>query len=246
MGKRKRPVAIKFQETMYVTAYQLARDGGTETYIAKTLGVSRPTFRRWCDRLPALQDAVDRGRAHGGSDGPTFQEYVYDHLPPHLRELWDDINECEDLENGIERIHALLKGKGKRARQHLFIYALTQSTFNVSGALRKVGLSRKVFEQWVATDPLFSELMDEIHWHKKNFMEQAFIGRIAAGDTHAIIHAVKTQCRDRGYNEKIEIEHSGTVTTEHTVNITELPLDIDTRKKVLKALRDYEAGDGGA
>jgi hypothetical protein len=160
-----------------------------------------------------------------------------------LRELWDEINECEHLENGVERVEALLKGHGIRARQHLFLYALTQSMFNVSQSLRKLGISRKTFENWVANDPDFAELMDEIHWYKENFFEQAFIGRVAAGDTHAIIHAVKTKCRSRGYNDKVEIEHSGTITHENTVSIVDLDLPAETRRQVLDALRAKMAAD---
>lgn len=228
----------KFEPTMYVSAYELARDGLTDTEIAGTFGVSMLTLRRWCDKRPALADALARGR-HFRDPGHelSFREYVYDHLSPELRGLWDEINACETLENGVERVSALLHRHGVRTRQHLFIYALTQTMFNISRALRKVGVARKQFEDWCANDPEFHELIDEIHWHKQNFFEQSFIGRCMAGDTHAIIHAVKTKCRDRGYNEKIEIEHSGAVQMQHVVSITELDLDIETQRAVLAALR---------
>jgi hypothetical protein len=234
----------KFEATMYVTAYELARDGLSDEQIGRTLGVAGKTFRAWCAKRPALADAVARGR-HARDPGEqfTFHQYIYDHLSPHLRELWDEINECEHLENGVERIEALLRGHGIRARQHLFLYALTQSMFNVSQSLRKLGIPRKTFENWVANDPDFAELMDEIHWYKENFFEQAFIGRVAAGDTHAIIHAVKTKCRDRGYNEKIEVEHTGSIATEHRVSIVDLDLPVDVRRAVLDALREKMAVD---
>ena len=239
-------MADKFRATFYVATYELARDGMSDEQIAKALGVVGQTFRRWCARRPALRDALERARNPATDDRPTFHQYVYDHLPPHLRELWDKINECEELENGIERIEALLADKGKRARQHLFLYALTQSMFNVSAALRKLGLSRRTFDAWTKSDPEFAELMDEIHWYKENFFEQAFIGRVAAGDTAAIIHAAKTQLRGRGYNDKVEVVHSGSITTEAVVNIAELDLDVETRRKVLTALRKKFAADSKA
>lgn len=236
------PVQDKFEATMYVTAYELARDGLSDEQIAKALGVTGITFRRWCRRRPALADATARGRHHRDpAEALTFHEYVYNHLSPNLRDLWGEIQDCQELTNGVERVEALFKHHGIRARQHLFIYALTQSLFNVSGALRKVGLPRKTFESWCANDPEFAELIDEIHWHKQNFFEQAFIGRVAAGDTAAVIHAVKTKCRDRGYNEKIEIEHTGTVHHEHTVSVAELDLPLDTRRAILDALRRHQA-----
>lgn len=231
-------VSDKFKPTMYVTAYELARSGLSDEQIGRSLGVTGGTLRVWCARRPAFADAISRGRrALTPDESFTFHQYIYDHLSPNLRELWDEINACETLENGIERAEALLAHAGVRARQHLFIYALTQSAFNASQSLRKLCIPRKTFESWCANDPDFAELLDEIHWHKKNFFEQAFIGRVAAGDTHAIIHAVKTKCRDRGYSEKVEVVHSGTVEHRHTVSLAELDLDIDTRRAVLDALR---------
>jgi len=234
---------------MYVTAYELARDGLSDAQIGKTLGVAGTTFRNWCKRRPALADAVARGRhQRDPGDEFTFHQYIYDHLPPKMRGLWEEIHECEELENGFERVEALLKNHGIRARQHLFLYALTQSMFNVSQSLRKLNIPRKHYENWRQNDPDFLELMDEIHWHKGNFFEQAFIGRVASGDTAAIIHGVKTKCRDRGYNDKIEIEHTGTITNEHQISIMDLDLDTGTLRKVLDALRakmeaDTKQGD---
>ncbi|MBU0846523.1 hypothetical protein KKH23_04985 [Patescibacteria group bacterium] len=228
----------KFENTMYVTAYELARDGLPDKQIAQALGVAQNTLVAWCRYRPALADALARGRRHRDPGNElTFHQYIYDHLSPNLKDLWDEINECEELENGMERMEALFKYHGKRARQHLFVYSLTQSMFNISQSLRKLGIPRKTYEGWCANDPEFHELMDEIHWHKKNFFEQAFIGRVACGDTAAVIHAVKTKCRDRGYSEKIEIEHTGTLQHEHTIRIVDLDLDLETRKKVLDALR---------
>ena len=228
----------KFEPTMYVTAYELARDGLSDEQIALTLGVAGKTFRIWCSRRPALGDAVARGR-HRRDPGNelTFHQYIYDHLSPELRRLWGEINACEELENGVERIEALLGDHGIRARQHLFLYALTQSMFNVSQSLRKLGIPRKTYEHWCSGDPEFAELMDEIHWHKANYFESAFIGRVSAGDTAAILHAVKTKCRDRGYNDRVEVVHSGSIAAPGAVSIAELDLPLEVRRAVLDALR---------
>ena len=237
-------MAGKFSPTMYVTAYQLARDGLADIRIADAIGVAWLTFRRWMRQRPALVDALTRGRCRGepGKE-QTFREYVYDHLSPHLQDVWKEINACAELDNGVERIEALLSNHGKRAKQHLFVYALTQSMFNVSQSLRKIGIPRKTYETWCQSDPDFSELMDEMHWHKENFFEQAFMGRVAAGDTLAIIHAAKTKLRDRGYNDKVEVVHSGSIGSGDAVSITALDLDVETKKKVLDALRRKLAAD---
>lgn len=228
----------KFREDMYVTAYELARDGLSDTQIAKTIGVAWITFRGWMERHPALVDAVERGRKRRTpGDEFTFHDYIFQHLSPDLRPLWEEITRCEDEENQMERVEALLANRGTRVRQHLFIHALTKSCFNVSRSLRMLCIPRKMYENWRQNDPDFIALVDEIHWHKENFFESAFIGRVAAGDTTAIIHAAKTKLRHRGYNDKVEIEVSGTVTHEHLIDINTLDLDMGTRRAILEALR---------
>lgn len=236
----------KFKDTMYVTVYALAREGMPDEQIGLTLGVAGQTFRNWCARRPALRDALKRGRAiaSGSDGGKEFREYVYDHLPENLQKLWDEINACEKLRNGVDRVRSLLERGGVHARQHLFLYALTQYGFNVSRAVQKVAISRKTYEDWVAHDPGFAELVDEIHWHKQNFFENAFLDLVSWRNPAAVIHGVKTQCRERGYNEKIEVEHSGSVELRNTVNLTDLDLDLETRKKILDALKRKNAADG--
>lgn len=237
----------KFRASFYVAAYRLARDGLSDKQVAKALGVAGNTLRTWCARRPALKEALAEARDNRDHlDTTTFHEYIFNHLSPKLQDLWNAINECENLTNGVERIDALFRGHGIRARQHLFLYALTQSLFNTSAALRKLAIPRKTFEGWCANDPVFAEMVDEIHWHKNNFFEQAFMGRVAAGDTSAIIHAVKTRCRARGYNERIEVEHTGTIQHEHTVSVADLDLPLDTRREILKALRAHQAATPGA
>ena len=240
-------MASKFSSTMYVTAYELSRDGLSNAQIARTLGVVGITFRGWVKKNKALADALKRGR-HVRDPGPvrTFHDYIYDHLEPKLRELWNKIHECATLENSVERTEALLGKYCTRTRQHLFLYALTQSMFNVSQSLRKLCIPRQTFQSWCSNDPDFQELMDEIHWYKQNFFEQAFIGRVAAGDTHAIIHAVKTKCRSRGYNEKVEVIHSGQVEVKNTFSVVDLDLDIPTRRKILDATRKKKKFEEGS
>lgn len=236
----------KFQPKFYVIVYELARDGLPEEQMAQIIGVSRRTFLDWKKEVPAFQDALDRGRKRRNPDGATnFKEYIYNHLDPELQRVWNQINAVADTESGVDQVKLILAGQGKTAKQHLFLYALTQSMFNVSQSLRRIGLTRKDLEHWIQRDPDFATLMQEIHWHKQNFFETAFIGRVQSGDTAAILHAVKTQCKDRGYNDKIEIEHTGTIRAEHTINTADLDLDPETRLKIIEAIKKKQATNNG-
>ena len=242
MGKSQ----TKWDDRHLVTVYQLAREGLPETQIAKALGVKPDTFRSWKMKRSALRDACRRGRKHNGTNGTndTFRDYVYQKLPEHLKKLWHKINDCEIEEYGPQRLNALFAEGGKRARQHLFIYAYVASNFNTSVSMGKVGVSRSLFHKWCEQDADFAELIDELHWHKKNFFEAALIGRVAAGDTSAIIHVNRTINADRGYSEKVRVEVTGAV--EHTMtalSLDDLDLPLATRKAILAAMRAKQNGD---
>ena len=79
-------------EEFYVTAYELARAGMSEMRMAKSLGVGVTTLRKWKVDKPALMDAIKRGKAVGGGESvtATFHEYIFQKLPPHLAELFND------------------------------------------------------------------------------------------------------------------------------------------------------------
>lgn len=235
-------MAHKFKNSMYVDIYRFAREGLSDPQIAAALGVSYLTFREWRRKDKAVAYAVDEAR----STGPdyTFGDYVYDHLDPNTRALWDRISLVDErASNAVDLIESILADQGVKARQRLFLHALTSTLFNVSRSLKKVGISRKVYDAWCQRDPDFADMVREIAWHKDNFLESSFLGRVAAGDTAAIIHAARTKLRHRGYNDKIEVEHTGTVQHQHTVSVADLDLDLNTRKAILAALRAHQANN---
>lgn len=233
------PKPNKFHPTMYVTAFELAQDQFSDNHIARVLGVSLTTFQKWVAKDPTLVDALTRGRKGRGKPNGTFHEYVYDRLPPNLQATWDKLTECEDAPNGIERIEAILADQGQRVRQHLFVYALVNTTFNVPKALRKLNMTRGTLRDWTLHDPDFAALVDEIHHYKKDFYENAFNRQVKQGQILAVLHAVKTQCRDRGFGDKLEVKHTGSVEVKHTINVADLPLPLAVRQQILVALRTH-------
>jgi len=231
-----------WKDEFYVTSYELARGGMSEQKIATSLGVSSATLRKWKTNKPALRDAIARGRAVGGgaSATATFHEYIFQKLPPNLAQLYKEIEAVEAEENGIARIEAMLVKQGKRARQHLFLHALVTSNFNVSRACSMVNISRKTFESWVTSEPDFQELMDEMDYHKKNYFESALVGLVARGDSSATIFVNKTVNRDRGYNDKLDVNIQGHIEHNHAhalIPISDLELPLETRTAILQAMR---------
>lgn len=226
-----------------LTIYEGARDGLSDTQIAALCGITQQAFGNWKKRRPPVRDALARGRAFAAAHSvPAFLDFVYQRLPEELKPLWEEIN-AMDLEDAPPaRLEAFFSRNGVRARQHLFLYALVSNCFNVSEAMRKIGLNRKALDHWRKFDPGFAELMDEIHWHKQNFFESALLQRVEAGDTQAIIFANRTQNRDRGYNDKLDINLQGEVKHAHAhFSVDELNLPIETRRQLLTAIREKSA-----
>lgn len=242
--KKGRPTLYK--DTYPVDAYILAKNGGTNNTIAQALGVTQAVFEDWVTKHDALRYALQLGR--GGTDGKsvtTFMEYVYNQLPEDLQKLWDKIDMWADHPNGIARTEALLSNQGIHVRQHLFVHAMVASNFNASEACRKVCIGYQTIRDWTENDPNFPKLLDAIEWHKKNFFEGSLINLVQAGNTLATVFANRTKNKDRGYNEKVEIEHSGTINHEHQfiATVDKLKLPMDTRLQIRESLRTLKMAE---
>ena len=233
---------VKYDEDTPFKAYELAKTGLNDQDIAKSLGISRPTLNAWRKKRKVLDKAIREGRKvimEGGA--ASFQDYVHQQLPEKLKSYWDALCALDkDGKLSAEDIEAVLQDAGLRGRQNLWLHALIHSNFNPSDACRKVNVSRKTVSHWL-NDRHFRELFQEIQWHKKNFFEGALIGLVASGDTSATIFVNKTVNRDRGYGERIKIDHEH----QHKVEVVSMQqildkVDLETKKKMLAAMRDVQ------
>lgn len=231
-----------WKDRNYVLAFEYAKSGLSNIKIAKAIGVTITTFNKWLQRRPALRFALKRGRRGQGRRGTeTLNDYIYKRLSPKMQKLWDFIDKWDQKKNGILRIDAMLEQHGKVARQHMFLHAFITSNFNFSEACRKVNLSERQFDAWKINDPDFAELVHGVTRVKKDFMENALMDLIDTREPSAVIFANKTYNADRGYSPKIHVEHSGTVEHTHAlVAIDTLPLDMDVKKQLLKAIKQQE------
>lgn len=85
-----------------------------------------------------------------------------------------------------------------------FLEVFKEKLGNVSISCRVFGIDRSLFYKWYASDEDFKTKADAVKEVRKDFIENALMQRINAGDTTAIIFAAKTICKDRGYVEKVE------------------------------------------
>ena len=82
---------------------------------------------------------------------------------------------------------------------------LQKSLGNISLACKKCRISRTTFYEWMKNDAEFKQQVDEIQDIAADFVESALYRRIEKGDTSAIIFALKTKYRGRGWTEKQEV-----------------------------------------
>lgn len=223
----------QWADTLYVKCYRLALEGLKDRGIAHALGVNESTFLRWKRQRKALRVALKLAR--GGLDKSrtqTFTDYVSGRLSDELRPVWDGIERAEQHSNPERRIESLLAGHGEAVRKQIFVHALVNANFNKAEACRKANVSYTTVSKWCA-DPLFVQLMDQVHQMKQDFIEGCLMNLVGQGDTTATVFASKTVNRDRGYDVKKTVVHEGLVKHEHAAfDYNELPLSI--RKQIVE------------
>lgn len=220
--------------------YELIKGGMSESKAAQVLGISFWTFRNWKKKKPYFKSIVREARKACKGNGETvmdWHDYVYERLSDDLKETWRKINRCDSFKNGVERIEYILADRGLRVRQSLFVHAWVMGNFSISKALKRVNVSKGTFDLWRKNDPGFAELIEELIWHKKNFVEDHLIKLIAGGDTSATIFANRTLNRDR-YPESKSIDMNVKGTVQHNVvDLNKLNLSLKIKKEILKAIR---------
>ena len=76
----------------------------------------------------------------------------------------------------------------------------------VANACEVVGVSRGTFYNWCKEDEDFKAQVDEINEATLDFVESKLLENIKKGEVTSIIFYLKTKGRNRGYQEKTEID----------------------------------------
>lgn len=231
------PTRCLWSDSFYVVAYEAAKEGCGKSAIAERIGCNQATLERWIEDRPALKEAIEKGKARTDE---TFRDFIYRHLPPDLKALYTEIESLADEGDPYNRIQKLLTDKGDHVKQHLFIYAMVESDFDPSQALAKLRISKPVLDRWVRTDHNFGRLVEEIIFHKKNFLEGALMRLVKSGDKGAIVFANRTLNADRGYGNTLKVAHEGNVNVSGQVALTDLPLSLEDKKRILKAIKEKQ------
>jgi hypothetical protein len=166
----------------------------------------------------------------------TLADFVFHRLSKEAQATWKQLQ----FTTTGEMVEQLFRKSGLKIRQSLFVYALVASAFDLSKACAQIGISRDTLELWRRDDLSFQKVVMEINWHKKNFFESRLIELVEDRHPGAIVFVNKTLNADRGYGEKLTLEHTGMA---QDFSIDDLDLDLETKKKVLEAIRAKKAKD---
>lgn len=99
--------------------------------------------------------------------------------------------------------------KNKRQHKKMLLEALKKTFGNISKACELAGISRAVYYQYYNSDKKFKESADEMPEFRKDFVENKLMKLINEGNVVATIFFLKTQAKDRGYEEGSKVQLIG-------------------------------------
>lgn len=239
--KKRKIKCHKWKNRYYVEAYQFAALGYSDKRTAETLGIALSTYRTWMRERPTLRWSVKQGRQKGGRYATEHVlDYIYKRLTDEHKAVYDEIREVDKGKNSYQRIAAILDHHGDAVRKHIFLYALVSSNFNKSEAMRKCCISARTLSNWMLRDKRFAGFMEEVKENYKDFLQSALNKKIKEGDAQAIIFANKTLNRDRGFGEKMEIEHTGKIEHSHMISVDPTKLSHRAQREIMSLLDEED------
>lgn len=94
----------------------------------------------------------------------------------------------------------------KEALSHKRVIAALESSAGiVSAAAIKLGVTARTVRNYVARHEAIAEALDQIKQDNLDLAETKLLTNLRDGNMTAIIFYLKTQGRDRGYNEKLDL-----------------------------------------
>ena len=104
----------------------------------------------------------------------------------------------------------LIKPHKKRIskRKQLMVEALTTELGIVTSACKIAGISPWTHYEWLKLDKDYKEVVEALEIRKDDLIEKAFLSLVIDRNPSAVIHAVKTKLKHRGYGEDPLITNS--------------------------------------
>lgn len=103
------------------------------------------------------------------------------------------------------------KPKTARLKPADYVNAITEAQGLISVAARRLGTSRSAVYAAINRHPTVAEAAEDARERTTDLAEGKLYGKINDGDITAIIFYLKTQGKARGYIERQERHHSGSI-----------------------------------
>tara|TARA_R100001530_G_C4288769_1_gene147467 strand:+ start:161 stop:532 length:372 start_codon:yes stop_codon:yes gene_type:complete len=87
-----------------------------------------------------------------------------------------------------------------------FLETFVKKGCHISKTCKAANVGRRTYYEWLAADEEFVDAVDDARESLNDDTEDALMTAINDGNVAAIIFRLKTKCRDRGYDEKQQIE----------------------------------------
>lgn len=111
------------------------------------------------------------------------------------------------LENDSKFRIAYYEAIGLNTKQAEFLRVYPKKLFNISKTCRTVGINRKTFYRWKKSNPEFLSQIDDLREGLYDDVESIILHKIfVENDTTVLIFFAKTQMKDRGYSEKLDVK----------------------------------------
>lgn len=246
--RKKNKGTLKWDNSMYIQVFQLAQSGLSHEKIAESIGYSLMQFRRRKKKDPALQDALKKGQSAEKPTLQKFENYVYSRLTPELKWLWDEIASYQKETNAIAKIEKLLKDKGIRAKQHLFLHALYKFHFKYEKACKFLDVSKRELERWM-NDSDFAELLSEIEWHTSQYFGNLAMDMAREGHPAMVKFCAQTldpRFKRRPSEKNINVNVRGRIGHAHVGLGNEFvsKLDKDQKRLLLETIKENRKANG--
>lgn len=107
-------------------------------------------------------------------------------------------------------------------KKEKLLEALERSLGLVTPACKDVGISRNQYYIYYNTDPVFKKAVDDINEITLDFAENQLFKKIKEGSERSILFYMKYKGRNRGYNERLEIEGTLDISGITTIKMIEI------------------------
>lgn len=108
--------------------------------------------------------------------------------------------------------------------------ALERNLGLVTPSCKNVGISRNQYYIYYNTDPAFKKAVDDINEITLDFAENQLLKKIKEGSERSILFYMKYKGRNRGYNERLEIEGTLDISGITTIKLIEIKKENDDDK----------------